>query len=42
MYNFGHGKCFYFNDKMAVKRINGGGITANPERHKEIPNMKII
>jgi glycosyltransferase involved in cell wall biosynthesis len=27
-----HGKCYYMNDQMAVKRINGGGLTANKKR----------
>lgn len=34
-----HGKCYHFFEKMGVKRINGGGITANPDRAKRIPQF---
>lgn len=34
-----HGKCYHFFEKMGVKRINGGGITANPDRPKGIPQF---
>jgi len=34
-----HGKCYHFFEKMGVKRINGGGITANPDRLKGIPQF---
>lgn len=31
-----HGKSYFINEKMAVKRINGGGITANSTRRERI------
>lgn len=34
------GQCYYFEDKMGVKRINGGGITANQKRREKVKFFK--